>query len=173
MSRDIGELLHRIDTTKDVSSLARNRTLQEPKVVGLLEQLELQMKQVNKNDTIFLALRAYDDANNYGDTSNIVSVSYVDEVAVPRQRVDAPMTSFLAVIIAPMVGFVLFLVLMTIVCLVWSGKRQTEHSRRKMFRADSTSSLKSVTSEFPHMNYRVDGAYVKRWKEEPSSWTMP
>ncbi|XP_046333944.2 calcium-activated chloride channel regulator 1-like [Haliotis rufescens] len=173
MSRDIGELLHRIDTTEDISSLARNRTLQEPKVVGLLEQLELQMKQVNKNDTIFLALRAYDDANNYGDTSNIVSVSYVDEVAVPRQRIDVPMTSFLAVIIAPMVGFVLFLVLMTIVCLVWSGKRQTEHSRRKMFRADSTSSLKSVTSEFPHMNYRVDGAYVKRWKEEPSSWTMP
>ncbi|XP_041350383.1 calcium-activated chloride channel regulator 4-like [Gigantopelta aegis] len=157
----------------DVSnaSIARvdmmNGSLLQPKPAGQRERLEFNLTALLDISTLYVSVRTADSVGNTADPSNIITLSYVDDVAVPIERPLPSNSGYHSLVLPILIAFVVLLVLMTVLCLVVAHRRKQMRWKNKLFPEDPDPKW---MLECGNMNYRVEGEYIQRWKEEPNTW---
>ena len=168
ISRNFHELLQETVSNSSIARVdMRNGSLLQPKPAGNRERLEFNLTALLDTNTLYVSIRTADSVGNIAETSNIVTLSYVDDVAVPIERPMYGTSGYHSLVLPILIAFVVLLILMTVLCLVVAHRRNQMRWKNKLFPEDSDPKW---MLECGNMNYRVEGEYIQRWREEPSTW---
>lgn len=143
-------------------------SLVHPLPAGSPEQCMVVLEQLSENDTLFISIRAVDSNGNAGDLSNIVTVSRARELAVALNSESGSYGNefYLKLLLPPVATVVLFLVL--ILGLVATRRNPVSKNEENL---DSGLSASTFSLDLSHMNYRHEGGYRPRHKEDDETWS--
>ncbi|KAK6176714.1 hypothetical protein SNE40_014959 [Patella caerulea] len=161
LANNVSSALQNLNETTLVTDLhILEGSLEQPKEPGELETITLNVTSTG-NNTIYVVIRTSDKENNFGDVSNIVTLSYTTEMSI---KIEARTTymEYITMVLIPVSAFLFVLVFVTCACICWTNKapRNTkmEEKRNSVTSFDST--------DLTYMNYAMDGEYVVRVEEE-------
>ena len=154
-----------------------------PRQAGESENVTVWLRNLGDNTTLFLSLRALDESGNAGELSNIITISRAWEPSVPIEAVKGPhgLEFYLKLVVPPVATLLLFVALVVVVVLSRRGGKKGGFCGEGggggggggggLDDKDSGLTVSTCSLDLSRMNYRHEGQYRPRCREDPETWS--